>query len=307
MNSSKVLSTITFKAKKDTMLPIEKLEKLVGESDSGIEKERHEVHVALHPRYVTNYALGLINHFNKLINQYHPKLNGILAGYGRLQLKRPTGHMINENADIHLDVQSEFWIFRPLEGRRLKGVVTKKSSTHVSCLVHGVFNVPCHRPNDLKAKEEWWGTKVQPKQIVHFTVLKTDMSQKVPFILGYLEKEEFDEDQISNANFDESVPSPLVEEVEDEDWSDVINHERDMSVFNGKPSEKSPKKKKNKTDKKLLNESQDKSEAESMDIDSQRNELISNVLDSSMLNDSVAPQLLAKKIRKRRKKMMKKY
>jgi len=220
------------------MLPIEKLEKLVGEPDSGIEKERQEVHVALHPRYVNSIALGLINHFNKLINQWHPKLNGILAGYGRLQLKRPTGHMINEDADIHLDVQSEFWIFRPLEGRQLKGVVTKKSASHVSCLVHGVFNVPCHRPNNLS--EEWWGAKVQPKQIVHFTVLKTDMSQKVPFILGDLQNEGLDGSQ----DFDETVPSPLVEELEDEEWSDVINHERDTSVFSEEPTEKNQKEEK---------------------------------------------------------------
>ena len=52
---------------------------------------------------------------------YESIIKGILAGYGRLQLKRPTGHMINESADIHLDVQSDFWIFRPLEGRQLKG------------------------------------------------------------------------------------------------------------------------------------------------------------------------------------------
>jgi len=295
MNSSNVLKSLTVKAKKESMLPIEKLEKLVGEPDSGIEKERQEVHVALHPRYVNSIALGLVNHFNHLINQWHPKLKGILAGYGRLQLKRPTGHMINESADIHLDVQSDFWIFRPLEGRQLKGVVTKKSSSHVSCLVHGVFNVPCHRPNNLN--EEWWGSKVQPKQIVHFTVLKTDMSQKVPFILGDLQNDGLD----GNLNFDETVPSPLVEEVEDDDWSDVINHETNMSVFNEEPSEKS-KKKKNKSEKKLLNESKDKSDAESMDLDSQRKNLISSVLDSSILNDSTTSSTSSKKNKKRKHK-----
>ena len=96
---------------------------LSGEPDSGIEKERKVVHVALHPKFVNNISLGLVNHFNKLINQWHPQLNGLLAGYGRLQLKRPTGNMINEEAHLHLDVQSEFWIFRPTVGRQLKGEI----------------------------------------------------------------------------------------------------------------------------------------------------------------------------------------
>ena len=73
----------------------------------------------------------MINHFNKLINQWHPQLNGILAGYGKIQLRKPTGTIINEETHIHLDVQSEFWIFRPLVGRQLKGKVTKKSANHV--------------------------------------------------------------------------------------------------------------------------------------------------------------------------------
>ena len=82
------------------------------------------MHVALHPKYVNSVPLGLVNHFNKLINQYHPDLKGILAGYGRLQLRRPTGCMINDEAHMHLDVQSDFWIFRPLVGRQLKGMHT---------------------------------------------------------------------------------------------------------------------------------------------------------------------------------------
>merc|ERR1719447_1159658 len=101
--------------------------------------------------------------------------------------------------------------------------------------------------------------------------------------------------------FDETVPSPLVEEIEDDDWSDVINHETNMSVFNEEPSEKG-KKKKNKSEKKLLNESKDKSDAESMDLDSQRKNLISSVLDSSILNDSTTSSTSSKKNKKRKHK-----
>jgi len=217
MNNKKV--TLTCNASKDSMLPIEKLEKLVGEPDSGIEKERKVVHVALHPKYISNIPLGLVNHFNKLINTHHPQLNGILAGYGRLQLKRPTGSMINEEAHLHLDVQSDFWLFRPLIGRQIKGVVSKKSPTHVSCLVHGVFNVPCHKPHNLKGT--WWGAKVNIKQVVHLTVLKTDMSQKVPFILGALQNIGLDGKSAVTVLFDETAASPPVEELSEDDWEKI--------------------------------------------------------------------------------------
>ena len=58
-----------------------------------------------------------------------------------------------------------------------------------------MFNVPCHRPNNQN--KEWFGTKVKVKQVVHLTVLKTDMSQKVPFILGTLQNIGLDDHQVT--------------------------------------------------------------------------------------------------------------
>jgi len=280
------------------MLPIDKLEKLVGEPDSGIEKERQAVHVALHPKYVNSVPLGLVNHFNKLINQYHPDLKGILAGYGRLQLRKPTGCMINDEAHMHLDVQSDFWIFRPLVGRQLKGVVSKKSQTHVSVLVHGVFNVPCHRPNNIVDSRLWFGTKAKLKQVVHLTVLKTDMSQKVPFILGTLQNIGLDDHQVT---FDETAPSPSrVEELSDQEYDQLLDCHPDTnkSVLSNEETSQKSKKKKSKAE----NTDKMDTDSNSDDIEEQRKKLITSVLDSSILNDSTASSSSGKKNKKKKRK-----
>ena len=179
------------------------------------------IHVAIHPRYCSNVGLGVMNNLNKLINNWHPQLNGILAGYGKLQLKKPTGTILNEDAYFHIDVQSEFWLFRPLTGRQLKGIVTKKSDKHVSILVHDIFNIPCLKPNNLN-KEDWWGKKAKLKCPAHLTVMSTDMSQKVPQIMGDLQNIGLDGFAAQKINFDETVPSPEVQEYSDDDWDDVI-------------------------------------------------------------------------------------
>lgn len=164
--------------------------------------------------------------------------------------------MMNEEAHIHVDVQSEFYLFRPLIGRQLKGVVTKKSPTHVSCLVHGVFNVPCHRPHDMA--KNWFGAKAQIQQVVHLTVLKTDMSQRVPFILG----------DLKNIGLDNQVktdfPEPPVLEYSEDEWTEITENkangsaEKEMdemkeslisNLLNESSSKKSKKKKKDKADK----------------------------------------------------------
>ena len=89
---------------------------IAGEPDLGIFKIRHRMNPALHPRYLSNLTLGLVNHFNELINHYHPDLEGILAGFGKIFLHRPNGHFLNEEAHIHLDVTADFWVFRPSVG-----------------------------------------------------------------------------------------------------------------------------------------------------------------------------------------------
>ena len=105
-----------------------------------------------------------------------------------------------------------------------------------SVLVHGVFNVPCHKPNNLN--KEWWGTKAKLKQTVHFTVLKADTSQKVPQILGDLQNIGLDGKEAQSITFDETVPSPPVEEYSDDDWDNVIQ----SASKNKKKSSKSPTK-----------------------------------------------------------------
>eukprot|EP00095_Tigriopus_kingsejongensis_P009415 maker-scaffold143_size313727-snap-gene-1.25 protein:Tk09415 transcript:maker-scaffold143_size313727-snap-gene-1.25-mRNA-1 annotation:"hypothetical protein DAPPUDRAFT_59298" len=162
------------------------------EPDSGIYKVRETLHVALHPRYLHNLQLGLLSYFNKKISVYDAKLDGILAAYGKIYLRSPNGILMNEEAHIHVDVISDFWVFRPVIGAQLKGVVNKKSPSHVSCLIHGCFNVPCYRPDDTLASA-WCGLKAKLKQVVRLTVQKIDLSQKIPFIMGSLQAESVDE------------------------------------------------------------------------------------------------------------------
>lgn len=231
--------------------------------------------MAIHPKYVNNIPLGLVNYFNKQINQWHPQLNGILAGYGRLQLKRPTG-ALDEEAHLHLDVQSDFWLFRPLIGRQLKGVVSKKSNTHVSVLLHGVFSVPCHKPHNVN---DWWGAKAKLKQAVRLTVLKTDMSQKVPFIMGSLNNIGIGGSAAAlEISFEETVPSPRVEEFSDNEWSEITNTE----VNTSKKAKKSRKSKNNSVLAEEPSEVKTTTLEDASEVDKTKELLISSLLNESM-------------------------
>jgi DNA-directed RNA polymerase I subunit RPA43 len=130
--------------------------------------------------------LAIFEPFPHVLFSSLSRLNGILAGFGKIYLRSPTGYFNADEAPIHLDVASDFWVFRPTVGAQLRGVVNRKSQSHVSCLVHGCFNVPCYRPPQTTV-DEWCGTRAKIGQVVRFIVAKTDMTQKIPFILGNLQ------------------------------------------------------------------------------------------------------------------------
>ena len=196
------------------MLSIEELERISVLPFTCFHKVRQALHVTLHPRYLNNLELGLLDYFNKQINRWHPKLNGILANYGKLKLRSPHGTLLNEEAHIHLDVVSDFWVFRPEIGSILQGTVSKTSQKHVACLVHGVFNVPCYHPNNL-GSTPWWGINAVIGNEVRFKVIKMDISQKIPFILGELEKWGLDGKKVV---LDRNKVEKQVEEIEPERW-----------------------------------------------------------------------------------------
>ena len=85
---------------------------------------------------------------------------------------------------MHIDVVSDFVVFRPVVGALIQGMVVKKSPSHVSVLTHSSFNVTCYVPKDDDG--DWCGRKVKPNQLVRFTVLKTDLAQRIPFIMAAL-------------------------------------------------------------------------------------------------------------------------
>ena len=189
-----------------------------------------------------------------------------MAGYGKLFLRRPTGHFLNEESHIHLDVISDFWVFRPSIGATLSGVINKKSNNHVSVLVHGCFNVPCYRPDrEMRpaAAAQWCGAKAKIGQVVRIRVLKTDMSQKIPFIMGELYQESVAEGIMSSKAKNGSMSASMVEEVNPAAWNrmseasgtettaanGVVEDSEDSGIGGGK-------KKKSKKDKRKSNDAE---------------------------------------------------
>lgn len=65
-------------------------------------------------------------------------------------------------------------------------VVNKKSKNHVGCLMYNVFNVSIIKPADLPF-DHWSGRHVEVNETISFKVVKVDISEVIPYIIGELE------------------------------------------------------------------------------------------------------------------------
>ncbi|CAG2056965.1 unnamed protein product [Timema podura] len=91
----------------------------------------------------------------------HSRLKGIFLGYENVKTQTSSGLILYDDSLIHIDIIADFYVFTPEVGCHLNGIVNKKSSTHIGCLVYKVFNVSI--PN-----EDWVGQTVEIGQQVTF-------------------------------------------------------------------------------------------------------------------------------------------
>lgn len=65
----------------------------------------------------------------------------------------------------------------------LSGIVNKKTSGFVGCLVHGLFNVSLPRPYHV-AVQAWVGSSAKLHDTVKFVLRKIDLQTRIPHFEG---------------------------------------------------------------------------------------------------------------------------
>ncbi|KAJ3161807.1 hypothetical protein HDU86_006578 [Geranomyces michiganensis] len=68
------------------------------------------------------------------------ELDGVVLGYANVKAIGDVARVIDDSPFCHFSVRATCWVFRPVVGEIIVGVVNKVSSDHVGLLVHGVFN-----------------------------------------------------------------------------------------------------------------------------------------------------------------------
>ncbi|XP_076670044.1 RNA polymerase I subunit F [Andrena cerasifolii] len=161
---------------------------LIEDELSLVRFERFKKHLGLHPFHLTNLNAALNEILSSNLNSYDKELKGFLLAYKNPKLLTPLGEILYDTCFIHVDIEADFYIFRPEVGCSLKGTVNKKGLDHIGLLVHKAFNVSIPKQDD---DEDWPGDDLAIGQDVRFVVTCLDITSGLPYIRGALNANEY--------------------------------------------------------------------------------------------------------------------
>ncbi|OAD53725.1 DNA-directed RNA polymerase I subunit RPA43 [Eufriesea mexicana] len=177
-----------FKAYTGITWSVLELTGLVEDEDSHVYFEKFKKHLGLHPFHLTNLNVALNEILSSNLNSYDPDLKGFLLAYKNPKLLTPLGEIFHDTCFIHIDIEADFYVFKPEVGCTLKGIVNKKGLGHIGILVHKAFNVSISKPDD---EENWPGDDLEIGQEVRFSITLLDFTSKLPFIRGVFNSNDY--------------------------------------------------------------------------------------------------------------------
>ncbi|XP_018341362.1 PREDICTED: probable DNA-directed RNA polymerase I subunit RPA43 isoform X2 [Trachymyrmex septentrionalis] len=93
---------------------------LLEDEDSHVHFARTIKHVALHPYHLNNIQRGLNQILRSLLNTYDRELKGFVLAFKNPKLLSNLGELFYDSPFIHVNIEADFYLFRPKTGFFLK-------------------------------------------------------------------------------------------------------------------------------------------------------------------------------------------
>nr|XP_028606661.1 DNA-directed RNA polymerase I subunit RPA43 isoform X2 [Podarcis muralis] len=130
-------------------------------------------HVALPPRFLHRKRTGIRAQLDAELRRFSESFQGVPVAYDDIKITKEVGDIIDDIGAVHLDIEADFVVFQPKEGKKLVGTINKMAPSHIGCLVHGCFNASIPKPDHMST-DEWKDLGFQIGNRLIFKVLCFD-------------------------------------------------------------------------------------------------------------------------------------
>lgn len=157
----------------------QELQEYVQDKSSCVNLINNNLHIGFPPWGLSSFreSLQFIIQRDK-IGKYDSKLNGIVLDVGNIKVSGTKFAVHDDDPYNHIDINANFYIFQPLIGATIKGIVKHISHGHVAVIIYRVFNVSIR----FKKTNQY----LQINQEISFKIKHFDLQDGMPYIEGEL-------------------------------------------------------------------------------------------------------------------------
>ncbi|XP_021950467.1 uncharacterized protein LOC110847779 [Folsomia candida] len=136
----------------------------------------HREHLVLQPFWLTRPKQGVIEEIRKMLGKWNARLEAYVVGFENPVCESTTGAINEDHRWIHVDIVVTFYLYQPVQGQHLRGIVKKKGHQAAICILFNVFSATVY-PLDQVELDSW-----SLGDEIHFTIQSFQNRRKGPVI-----------------------------------------------------------------------------------------------------------------------------
>lgn len=153
------------------------LEKYIKDKSSCVQKIHAHEHLGISMAGLQNLRETISRILDSKIGRYDRNRDGIVLDIRNTKVLNTPSLIRHDSADLHLDIEADFYVFRPRIGAVIVGVVKHISQANIGVVIYRVFNVA------VKFSE---ARHVKVNQEIKIRVMNFDLDNRMPEIEGEL-------------------------------------------------------------------------------------------------------------------------
>ncbi|XP_034666022.1 DNA-directed RNA polymerase I subunit RPA43 isoform X1 [Drosophila subobscura] len=196
----------------------QELETYANNPESCVKCINTDMHLSMGPYGMASFKRALHELLIRTkVGIYDANLSAIVLGIKNIKVLGQTAALRADDPTLHLLINADFYVFQPMEGAVLHGVVRHISKHQVSALIYRVFNATIRFTNNKNTREG-----ITMDQDISFRIKSFNMANVMPYIEGelLLDEEEEGTQPVQNQSVQLGTPEP--EEVKPELELDAI-------------------------------------------------------------------------------------
>lgn len=160
----------------------QELDRYVRDKSSCINIVNSEIHIGFPPWGFATFQETLTNIISReKIGKFDPKMNGIVLDVRNIKVFGTSYPVHDDDPINHINIKANFYIFKPVVGATIKGIVKHISHGHVAVIIYRVFNVSIRFNRTQRAQQQ-----LRVNDVISFRIKKFDLQDAMPYIEGEL-------------------------------------------------------------------------------------------------------------------------